>query len=180
MLEWHSTIKALCEEGGHRFVDTTRTRQCIFLAAYVECFDVTMAADVAGISPLTASTNWLQDAVFKTCFLEAQERVKERVAGEIYRRAVKGIEQGVWHQGKLVGMETRYSDRLLELLAKRVDPSWSDRQQTAKIGAGTETSAAVRRILMDPELRAQAMALAEAAAGPLDVGEAELSAIDAS
>ena len=174
MLEWHGALQALCEEADAVFNDHSRTRQSIFLAAYVECFDTTASADASGVSIGTVRAHWMNDGPFRTCYNDAQEQIKERIGGEIYRRAVKGVEKGVWHQGKLVGMETQYSDRLLEMLAKRVDPAWSDRQQAAKIGVGSESSAAIRRILANPELRAQAMALAEAADQSIDIVEAEI------
>ena len=141
-----------------------RTRQCIWLAAYEASMSTVVACRVTGISP--ASLPSWRDPVFTALRALADERIKDAVAGEVYRRAVTGVEQGVWHHGKLVGSERKYSDRMLELLAKRVDPdAWSDRQRTQQ---AVDDSAArmLRKVLADPK----AYALLQEAAAVLALG----------
>lgn len=43
----------------------------------------------------------------------------DRVHDEVWRRGVRGIRKAVWNAGKIVGYERIYSDRMLELRARR-------------------------------------------------------------
>ena len=91
-----------------------------------------------------------------------QERMKERVEQEIFRRAVLGVERAVWHKGEVVGREVRYSDQLLLALVRRVDPAgWGERTELApRAETGLEVER-VRQILSNPEALALAQRLAE-------------------
>lgn len=141
--------------------EAKRSRQALYAAAYVDTFDRGTALRIAGVSPHTFNA-WRSEAPFRQLCEYADELVAERVAGEVYRRAVVGVEQGIWHQGRRVGTERKYSDRMLELLAKRIDPAWAEQgRESAPKG---NTGAMVARILADESLRDAALALAEAAA----------------
>lgn len=50
------------------------------------------------------------------------ERYRDDLETEAHRRAFKGTEEGVWYKGKLVGTETKYSDRLMEVLLRGERP----------------------------------------------------------
>lgn len=157
---WRSFLEAQDLETGAERDEAMRMRQALFAAAYVDSFDRGTALRVAGITHHTYG-KWRTDPAFRALCDAADAQIRERVAGEVYRRAVIGVEQGIWHQGRLVGTERKYSDRMLELLAKRVDPAWSEHAQASS--GERSTSALVARILGDDNLRAAAMALAAAA-----------------
>ena len=53
---------------------------------------------------------------------EAEEHFNDMLQAEAVRRAVEGTEKGIWHQGKLVGIEQQYSDPLLMFLLKGKKP----------------------------------------------------------
>lgn len=157
---WADFLAALDAEAGEQHDQPKRTRQAMFASAWVATFDRGTALRVAGVTHHT-HTKWRTEPAFRALCEAAEAQIRERVAGEVYRRAVVGVEQGVWHQGRLVGTETKYSDRLLELIAKRIDPAWSERVQAAS--AESSASSLVARILASEELRAKAIELAEAA-----------------
>jgi len=48
----------------------------------------------------------------------ATEAAADKVEAEVRRRAIDGIDKGVYYQGDLVATEKQYSDSLLTLLAK--------------------------------------------------------------
>lgn len=49
---------------------------------------------------------------------DALEQWADTLEAEAYRRAVKGIDKGIYHQGKLVNTELQYSDTLLSQMLK--------------------------------------------------------------
>ncbi len=54
---------------------------------------------------------------------------------EADRRAVDGVDRGIYHQGFLVATEKKYSDSLLALMLKAGNPDkYADRQQVAHSG----------------------------------------------
>jgi hypothetical protein len=57
----------------------------------------------------------------------AMEDYRESVESEIHRRAIEGIDSPVFYKGELVNTEKRYSDRLLELHAKRHIPAYREK-----------------------------------------------------
>lgn len=62
----------------------------------------------------------------------AKQEYRDVIAKEVYRRAVEGVQEpviGGVFKDEVVIEVTKYSDRLLELEAKRVDPSYRERQQ---------------------------------------------------
>lgn len=50
------------------------------------------------------------------------ERYRDDLEAEAHRRAFSGTEEGVWYKGELVGTETKYSDRLMEVLLRGERP----------------------------------------------------------
>ena len=53
---------------------------------------------------------------------------RESIEAEIKRRAIDGIDSPVFYKGELVHTTKQYSDRLLELHAKRHIPAYRDKQ----------------------------------------------------
>lgn len=79
---------------------------------------IRQACQAAGVDRSTAWRARQADEAFAEAWDLALEEGIDRAEQEAFRRAVAGWEQGVWHQGTLVGTETRYSDALLSLVLK--------------------------------------------------------------
>ena len=58
---------------------------------------------------------------------EAVSEYRESIESEIKRRAMEGIDSPVFYKGELVNTQKQYSDRLLELHAKRHIPAYRDK-----------------------------------------------------
>jgi len=55
---------------------------------------------------------------FRDDYLEARGYSDDQIRAELVRRAIDGIDEPIYHQGVIVGEVRRYSDRLLEFLAR--------------------------------------------------------------
>lgn len=161
LIRWTDAIAAEAADQGKPETETkVRRRQAAWLVAFIDTYNRGAACRASDVS-LTVVAGWLcSDPVFRAMVQMAKDEVKDNVAGEVYRRAVKGLVRDVWHQGRRVGTQREYSDRLLELLAKRVDPEgWSGQPQTA-LGDASQSRLA-SAILSDPEALRAAQALAD-------------------
>ena len=58
---------------------------------------------------------------------EAMDLYREKVAHAVHSRAIRGVEEPVHFKGAIVGYIRKYSDRLLELHAKRHCPEYRDK-----------------------------------------------------
>lgn len=105
-------------------------KQARFCEAYAKTGRKKHAADVAEISLNTIQRYLSADPIFKDMFHEAQSFYRDHIAEEVYRRAVEGVDKAIiggQFRDEILGYEKIYSDRLLELEAKRVDPGYRDR-----------------------------------------------------
>ena len=98
-----------------------RPRQAAFLAAFAQLGTITHAAEAAQINR-REHYRWLPDPSYAEAFAEAQQKAVESLEREARRRAVEGIEETVWHNGKPCGAVRRYSDTLLIFLLKGANP----------------------------------------------------------
>ena len=65
------------------------------------------------------------------------EQAAQRLEAEAKRRAVEGVEEPVFYQGKQCGVIKRYSDALLMFLLKGAMPDkYKERTSTELTGAG--------------------------------------------
>lgn len=97
---------------------------------------VTHAARAAGISPLTVRNMEKNNPEFAEMMAEAQMEYRDKIAAEVYRRAVEGWDVpivGGQFKDQVVAHERKFSDRLLEMEAKRVDPGYREKQ-TVNVG----------------------------------------------
>lgn len=88
------------------------------------------AADVAGVSIHTVNRYASADPVFRDMMAESIATYRDHIAEEVYRRAVVGVDKmilGGQFKDEILGYEKVYSDRLLELEAKRVEPGYRDK-----------------------------------------------------
>ena len=67
-----------------------------------------------------------RDRFFRDAFEAARTCGIEVLKDEAHRRAYVGIEEPVYHQGKICGHVRRYSDGLLMFLIKQADPSYRE------------------------------------------------------
>ena len=108
--------------------------QKCFLAAYAECGTPTYAAIAAQIDR-SRHYHWLKNETYAEAFEAAQSAACEALENEARRRAIEGVLDDVWYQGKPVGKQRRFSDVLLIFLLKGAMPErYRDRVQvTAEV-----------------------------------------------
>lgn len=66
---------------------------------------------------------------FKQEIDDALDMYQAAIHMEMHRRAVEGVEKGVYHQGELVGYEKVYSDSLLAKMADTHNPEYKEAKQ---------------------------------------------------
>ncbi|MBC8240921.1 MAG: hypothetical protein H8E30_10660, partial [Alphaproteobacteria bacterium] len=71
------------------------------------------AAKVAGVGRSTAERHRKDNEEFRLLCEEAQEVYADALEREADRRAVKGVKEAVYYQGKVVGHKKNFSDVLL-------------------------------------------------------------------
>lgn len=100
--------------------DSRRPRtKAAFLAAYAREGNVTAAAAAAGIRRQTHES-WLEDDhLYRSKFAAACEEAADALEAEARRRALHGVEEDVYHDGRVVGTRRVYSDALLMFLLSR-------------------------------------------------------------
>lgn len=76
------------------------------------------------------------DPDFDDRWIEAEESFKDLLEEEAVRRAVEGVEKGVYFKGECVDTERVHSDRLLELLLKANRPEKFKDSKMELTGAG--------------------------------------------
>ena len=96
-------------------------KQTAFLAAFAQLASVTHAAEAAQINR-REHYRWLPDPAYAEAFAEAQQIAIESLEREARRRAVEGVEEPVFHNGRVCGTIRRYSDTLLIFLLKAAYP----------------------------------------------------------
>lgn len=84
------------------------------------------SAKVAGVDPSTISNHRKTDPDLLADEEAAMEAYRELIEAEIDRRGRMGWEQPVFGKDGQIGSKTMYSDRMLELHAKRHIPAYRD------------------------------------------------------
>jgi hypothetical protein len=74
-----------------------------------------------------------QDPDFKAEVLNAEQEALDECEAEALRRAFKGYDKGVWHQGVMVGTEKVYSDSLAALALKAHRPKYKDKSEVTLV-----------------------------------------------
>lgn len=83
---------------------------------------VSDSCKAAGVHRSTAYRYRDADPEFESAWHEVEERSTEQLEAEAFRRAVKGVQKPIYHQGKRVGSVREYSDQLLVFLLKARRP----------------------------------------------------------
>lgn len=89
-----------------------------FLAALAESPNVSAAAKAARVSRVTVYAHRKGDPAFAEAWDDALNQSTDTLIGEMYRRAVHGVDKPVYQQGVQVGSVREYSDTLAIFLAK--------------------------------------------------------------
>lgn len=116
--------------------------QALFLETYASCGVISTACAAAGINR-RRHWEWSKDPAYKERFDDAHARACDTIRQEIFRRGVEGWDEPVF--GKLPGKDTgsgqvgvirKFSDRMLEILAKAKMPT--EFRERLSIGGDTE------------------------------------------
>lgn len=119
--------------------------QRAFLEAYRTCGNISFAASQVGIHR-KQHYRWTQaDPEYAAAWREAQEDAADHLEKEAWRRAVEGVPEPVYQQGRQVGEVRRFSDHLLMFLLKGVRPEKFRDTFKAELKVDNERAA-------DPEL----------------------------
>lgn len=101
-----------------------------FLEAYMECGHKGKAALAAGLSYSSILKAEREDPEFADEVVQAHELFTSRLTDAAFKAAVEGWKVPKYDaKGQLVGHEWKFSERILELLLKRHDPGFRDKQE---------------------------------------------------
>jgi hypothetical protein len=84
--------------------------------------NVSKAAQAAKISRSVAYIHKAKDADFSQAWDNINEAVADAMEQEMYRRAVKGVQEPVFYKGDMIAKIRKFSDRLLEFGLKGKRP----------------------------------------------------------
>lgn len=93
-----------------------------FLDLLRETGNVTLAARACGMSRSRIYELRQREQAFADAWDDAVEEALDRIEREVLRRAVEGVEEPVFYQGKVCGHIRRYSDNLLMFFLKAHRP----------------------------------------------------------
>ena len=96
----------------------TKARRELFLETLRATGNVSESALVAGISRSRVYQVRAQSQPFADAWDDAVSAVEDRIEAEAIRRAVDGVEEPYYYQGKECGTVRKYSDPLLMFLLK--------------------------------------------------------------
>lgn len=110
---------------------TVRRITPVLRSAYLKVLAATgnhvMACETAGVNRTSIKRLIANDPEFASAVEEAKAAAAERLEGEAYRRAVIGVEEPVFFEGRRVDTVRKYSDSLLAKLLEANDPRYSSR-----------------------------------------------------
>ncbi len=102
--------------------DRLTPKQRAFLAAYSETGNISQAAVMAKVARSRHYCWYEKNENYRKAFDEATEIAADRLEQEAWRRAVEGVSEPVFYQGKKVGTVQKYSNTLLIFLLKGAKP----------------------------------------------------------
>ena len=126
-LENGEPIPKLWLQGGSKF---NLEAMAIFCEEYAKHNLMTKAAAVAGVNPSTVRNHLKTNPMFEEKVAEAKAQYRDKIVETVYERAVTGIEEpivGGMGRDTIIGYKRVFSDRLLELEAKRVEHGYRDK-----------------------------------------------------
>jgi len=127
------------------------TKQDIFLENFAIHGNVSRACRTADIHRSTV-LRWKEKSDgFLHRYQEAKEEAKDNIRYEIYRRALEGWDENVFHLGKFSGVIHKYSDTLLIFHAKMLMPEYRDKQHIDVSGNMTIVTTWGNNVMSDDE-----------------------------
>lgn len=129
---------AVKKERLNAFLNAYRVTGILSLACKGANIGTTTIRDILADKPLVANDpgeielrKW-----FREQFEEAKEDANEALEGEVYRRAVVGVDRPVYSRGELMEYIKEYSDQLLMFLVKRRIPAYREINNGAVVNVG--------------------------------------------
>lgn len=126
----------------------TKDRMELFFAYLETSGRIRYSAIMAGMEPWQVSKAVKESQELQERKLDAMKGYCELIDAEIHRRAVDGVDKGIYFNGRKIATEKVYSDRLLELLAKANDPKYRDKMQ---VDANVKAGVLVVQASLDPD-----------------------------
>jgi len=112
------TARKASKKDSSKSTQSTLKKRAAFLAAFRGNGNVSESAKLAGIQRTTHYL-WLNKSkVYEDAFANAREDASDALEEEARRRAVEGVNEPVFYQGKQCGAVRKYSDTLLIFLLK--------------------------------------------------------------
>jgi len=130
--------------------DETRRALVKFLNLYAQTGAKTLSARASNINRSTVlyyesprGPGYIKE--FADLVAIAQEIYNDSVQTEVFRRGVQGITENVYNKnGAVVGKRTLYSDKLLELEAKRTNAAYRDKATATQVNVSLEQNIDLR------------------------------------
>jgi hypothetical protein len=97
-----------------------------FLIILNDTFNVSEAVQGVGVSSATVYSARKSDPDFAAAWDDVIEFGTDELIAEGRRRAYEGVDEPVFHQGRVVGHKKRFSDQLLMFLVKANRPEYRD------------------------------------------------------
>lgn len=104
-----------------------------FLAAYAAVGTVRQACAIAGLSRETHYHKLETDPVYQKAVAQAEKQSCDLIEDELFRRAIRGEPEPIFHQGEQVATILRKSDALLMFLARGAMPDRYRERVTAEV-----------------------------------------------
>lgn len=112
-------------------------QKTLFLISLRETGLEATSARAAGVRMAAVKRAYEEDAAFAEECQDAMDLWADRLEEEARRRAVEGVEKGIYYQGALVAHEQQYSDTLLaKLLTGRRPQVFGDKKEITGAGGG--------------------------------------------
>jgi hypothetical protein len=106
------------EDGKPKF---TARRKTNYLKILEETGDRSLACKLMGLDPQALRAALGRDRIFYSKVLQMEAKYQAELEKEARRRAIDGVEEGVYFKGKQIATEKKYSDALLSKLLDASD-----------------------------------------------------------
>lgn len=113
------------DKGGQRKRSLTHLKS-VFLEHLGKKLFITQACEAAGIGRATIYEWRDADPEFRKQIEEVEAKTLDILRSEAFRRAVIGVEEPVFHNGKQIATVTKASDYLLDRMLRAKDPAFKD------------------------------------------------------
>jgi hypothetical protein len=128
--------------------------QEVFITTYSQGHSITKSCKAAGVSRETLYAWKEHHETFMFRFNQAKEEGDDVIRDEIRRRGIEGWDEAVYQLGNYAGTVRKYSDRMLEIMAKARMPEYRDKVDVKATVQGNVTHDI--NLAADPEAAALA------------------------